>query len=367
VDIPWLSLSNSPWPISHGNVQRTGRSKFTGPQQGIIEWKFPNEGQSLRENNGSAVIGEDGTIYFTTSHYLYALNPNGLIKWKIYSDKFWSGSPMIGTGDIIYLGTGYDDNGCYYAIDNQGNIIWEFITQENLYSSSDALGLDGTIYFTGSKGTLYALNPDGSLKWQTNSTSGFNFGRTSIAMSPDGSILYIGGNDSTLNAVDVQTSKIIWKFFRGAIFNNTSSLVDSEGNIYLYAREQSNYKIISLNSAGKMRWKTKDDVLNQFNPTVDMHMDKDGFIYFCTNTRFGSLDYSGNLRWAVPFNGQSPYGAVLGDVNGIIYFGGDYLLAYNQNGKKKLECNLTHPLVNGAISDNNRLYLCAEPNFYCIK
>ncbi len=75
----------------------------------------------------------------------------------------------------------------------------------------------------------------------------------------------------------------------------------------------------------------------------------------------------GYLRWAVTFKGQSPTGAIVGDTNGLIYFGFDYLLVYDQNGNKKFECYLKMPLVIGAISNNNRLYVNAEPYFFCIK
>ena len=148
-DIPWPSLADSPWPIAHGNMQCTGRSKYQGPQQGIIEWQFPGEGQWLRENNGSAVIGEDGTIYFTTSHQLYALNPDGSTKWTFTSEDFMSGSPMVAAGDIIYLAIGSrnHDYGRYYAINSEGKVLWEYNVPEDLFSYGDAIGLDGTIYF----------------------------------------------------------------------------------------------------------------------------------------------------------------------------------------------------------------------------
>lgn len=351
-------------------MQCTGRSKYQGKQQGIIEWQFPGEGQWLRENNGSSVIGEDATIYFTTHHQLYALNPDGSIKWLFTSEGFVSGSPMVGAGDIIYLATGSrnHDDGSYYAFNNEGKVLWEYNVPEDLYSYSDAIGLDGTIYFAGSAGTLYALNPDGSLKWQTRGFNGFNnYGHTSMAMSPDGLNLYVMGLDSTLNAVDAQTGSVIWQYFKGDKFFYANHMVDCEGNVYLYVKENKKYVIVSLTSTGDLRWIFKSDLFVNSKPTSDLHMDKDGNIYFCTRKKFCSLDYDGNLRWAVSFEGQSPTGAIVGDRDGFIYFGWDYLLAYDQNGNQKFECYLKQPLVIGAISDNKRLFLNAEPYFYCIK
>jgi len=367
VDIPWPSLADSPWPIAHGNMQCTGRSRYQGPRQGAIEWKFPREGHYLKENNGSAVIGKDGTIYFTTSHVLFAVNPDGAEKWRFTTEQYMSGSPMVGAEDIIYVGTGKDDKGCYYAIDNEGNVIWEFQAQENLYSYADAIGLDGTIYFTGAEGTLYALNPNGSLKWQSKGMNGFSYGHYSIAMSHDGSVLYVIGSDNSLNAVDAQTSSITWRYFKGKNFYYANHMVDCEGDIYLYAAEGEKHVIVSLYPSGEERWKFQLDSLDSSEPTSDIHMDKDGNIYFCLGNNFASLDYHGNLRWAITFKGQSPTGAIVGDMDGYIYFGWDYLFAYNQKGNKQFEYNLKHVLVLGAISDNNRIYVCAEPYFYCVK
>lgn len=366
-DIPWPSLADSPWPITHGNMQCNGRSRFQGPHQGLIEWIFPGQNQYLMENNGSSVIGEDGAIYFTTSHEIYALNPDGSKKWKFTSDYFMSGSPMIGAEDIIYIGTGKEDKGCYYALDNKGNLIWEFHIQEDIYSYADAIGLDGTLYFTGSAGTLYALNPKGSLKWQSKGISGFSYGHYSMAMSPDGAVLYVNGLDNSLNAVDVQTASIIWQYFKGNNFYYANHMVDCEGNIYLYSAEDKNRFIVSLTPLGEERWKLQLDTIDNGEPTSDIHMDKDGNVYFCLDNNLVSLDYNGKLRWVVTFKGQSPTGAIVGDRDGYIYFGWDYLFSYDQNGKKQFECNIGYPIVLGAITGDNRLCFSAEPKFYCLK
>ncbi|MBU2444432.1 MAG: hypothetical protein KJ666_02510, partial [Bacteroidetes bacterium] len=39
-DIPWLSLADSPWPMHNADPQATGRSKYLGPMNGIIDWEF---------------------------------------------------------------------------------------------------------------------------------------------------------------------------------------------------------------------------------------------------------------------------------------------------------------------------------------
>jgi len=38
-DIPWSSLADTPWPMHHHDPQSTGRSNYSGPQNGIISKK----------------------------------------------------------------------------------------------------------------------------------------------------------------------------------------------------------------------------------------------------------------------------------------------------------------------------------------
>ena len=112
-------------------------------------------------------VGEDGTIYFSTGILihtsfgsLYAVNPDGTLKWKY---------DLENSSD--------DDN--IWTSDNNG--------------ASPAIGADGTIYLVDHRNVVYALNPDGTLKWKENFYNGINW--SSPAILPDGT-LYIGGNRS---------------------------------------------------------------------------------------------------------------------------------------------------------------------------
>ncbi|MFZ5517217.1 MAG: PQQ-binding-like beta-propeller repeat protein [Candidatus Zhuqueibacterota bacterium] len=379
VDIPWPSLADSPWPMAHGNVQCTGRSRFQGPRQGKVSWTFAEEG--MQEVNNSPVIGNDGTIYFTDWHHLYAINPDGTMKWKFTPGRNIETSPMVGQGNIIYLGTGnlvsepYYNTGCYYALNADGSIIWEFHTSAFITNYSDAIGLDGTIYFVDTQGTLYALNPGGTLKWSTRGKEGLKGGEyMSIAMSPDGSILYVFGEDSTLNAIDAQNSQLIWQYPIGYDIYS-SPLVDCEGNIYFFAREMNQNVICSAKPDGQLRWKFKGKEAVSLIAVSHLHIDKDGNIYFINSYQICSLDYDGNLRWAK----TSPYDfligpttPILGDCGGVVYitFGEMIILGLDQQGNKLFECQIPTPamgLYNGAISDDGYLYICSEAKLTCIR
>jgi outer membrane protein assembly factor BamB len=84
------------------------------------------------------------------------------------ADGIGSGaSPTIGPDGTIYVGA---NNSNFYAIAPDGHLEWLFEAQREIAGiwSTAALSADnGTLYFGGNKGGIYALNRiDGSLRWQ---------------------------------------------------------------------------------------------------------------------------------------------------------------------------------------------------------
>lgn len=374
VDIPWPSLANSPWPSPHGNVQCNGRSKYIGPREGIVAWTFTEE-RFVNETSG-VVIGSDSTIYFTAGkkanvmkRYLYALKPDGSLKWKKEIEGKFASTPIVGTGDIIYVPTYF---GPIYAFSSDGTLKWKYGT--SLYCShtfSSAIGLDGTIYFADVDGKIYAINADGTLKWTNeekinpNETLPYSY---SLAMSPDGTALYGAGLDATLNAFNAQTGTILWDYPTGRILWS-SPMVDATGNIYFIQFDSTAYHLCSLNNDGEFRWKSNQNL----NYRISFHIDKDGNIYaYSEDKRILSFDYEGNLRWSSAVLGDVWPSSIIGDSEGVIYFclSNKYVYALDHYGKILFECalpDISSGLFMGALSANGQLYLSGKYQFFCIK
>jgi len=134
-------------------------------------------------------ISIDGTIYF--GHYskkkLYAINPNGSVKWEAEIDTIF-GSPVIGSDGTIYV----NSNVYLFAIDNAGNEKWKLRLAKagswgsGSTSSSPAIGADGTIFVVSYPDyVLKAINPDGTVKWEY--PIGHGYIRSSPAIGSDGS------------------------------------------------------------------------------------------------------------------------------------------------------------------------------------
>jgi len=104
---------------------------------------------------------------------LYALNAsNGSYIWSFATGGEIDSSPTI-SGGLVYVGS--HDGKVYalnastgmvgYNLELHNNVVWSFTTGDMVMFSSPAVADDGTIYFGCDDQNLYALNPDGSLKW----------------------------------------------------------------------------------------------------------------------------------------------------------------------------------------------------------
>jgi outer membrane protein assembly factor BamB len=157
----------------------------------------------------SPTVDTDGTIYIAAEDFdtgfLYAVNSNGTRKWCYTvpgSYRVLRSSPAIAPDGTIYVGTKSGGPGTpaqLLAFYTDGTLKWAFdvpqVTQtaDDIYCSP-TVATDGTIYFGAETGSLYSVNPDGTLKWSLPLQGGNNW--SSPALLNDGT-LYIGSHQTT--------------------------------------------------------------------------------------------------------------------------------------------------------------------------
>src|SRR6266481_9741407 len=103
-------LATTVWPMVGHDVRHTGLSTVdTSANPGQLKWVYDmvdQQGTSPICLNGSPAIGADGTIYTGCDQFLYAVNPDGTLKWKFaLGDLIQSSSPAIGSDGTIYIGS----------------------------------------------------------------------------------------------------------------------------------------------------------------------------------------------------------------------------------------------------------------------
>ncbi|HHH80077.1 MAG TPA: hypothetical protein ENL13_04160, partial [Thermoplasmatales archaeon] len=87
--------------------------------------------------------------------YIYAINPDGALKWRYKTGKDVLSSPAIDKNGIIYVGS---MDGSFYALNPNGTLRWRYSIGDWI-NSSPAIDKDGTIYIASWDGYLYALEP----------------------------------------------------------------------------------------------------------------------------------------------------------------------------------------------------------------
>ncbi len=170
---------------------------------GKMKWKFKTDGPVP----SSPTIARDGTIYVvdigdtehtSDTHHappenLYAIDRNGRLKWKL--TKAWGFyAPAIGVDGTIYLGFRDDSLTAYlYAMTPDGKVKWKFSDPESgRVSWRPAISKDGTVFLSGDG--LWVVNPNGTLKWKYEHAAG------SPVLDTDGTVYATCGSNAELCA-----------------------------------------------------------------------------------------------------------------------------------------------------------------------
>lgn len=264
-------------------AQADGSLKWPGP--------FVTAGFIL----SSPAIGSDGTLYIgSQDKHLYAVAPNGALRWRFLTGDWVDASPVVAPDGTIYAGSW---DGKLYALTPTGSKKWEYATGAgNFIYSSPALGADGTIYFGAGDGNFYALRPDGSLKWSYPAGDWID---SSPAIGPDGT-LYFGSWDGALYALRDEGTHATeaWRFATGGPLL-ASPAVGREGAVYVGSNDGKFYAIDAI--TGAKRWDYAVEATLEGSPALG----PDGTIYFGDGGGYlHAVSPSGEPRWT--FNAGDP-------------------------------------------------------------
>jgi len=207
-------------------------------------YAFSFEGVSLWKDNlgvdgltysgwyAGPAISSDGTIYHPGNSTLYAINPDGSLRWSLYIDAIGSSTPTIGDNGIIYIPSGHGTgSNSLTAVNPNGTKAWSFTLQDMPYLSNPATGSDGTIYLGCDDSYLYAINSDGTLKWRYLMNSSMN--GSSFAIDANDNILtvsqFAGGPLVALNS----EGNLKWSVIPDYAFANQTPVIGTDGVIYI--------------------------------------------------------------------------------------------------------------------------------------
>jgi outer membrane protein assembly factor BamB len=304
------------------------------------------------EVRSTPAIASDNSIYLAVElrnpiNYnvmgdeLWHLSADGQLLWKHNINprgltmEVGLSSPAIGSDGTIYIA-----GDRLYAINPDGTLRWSvFDTFPEMFRNAPVIGTDGTLYFVYHNLPLTALNPeDGSVKWSC--TLGVNdHCLASPAIGPDGTI-YAATQPGLLYAVS-QNGQIKWTFdlasvgFSGIL--RSSPAADGEGSIYFGINTGNpSSAFFALNSDGTLKWKFEpsdlpDDVPStHFDIYSSPALGSDNTVYFgqefgrvySLNTADGSLNGMATTKSAITWSSpalDSKGTLYICDLSGRIY------------------------------------------------
>ena len=377
-----VGAQQSPWPMFRHDARHTGRTNFSGPATPSLHWTF----QANDAITASVSLGHNGTIYVGAGGYyggggdssLYAINPDGTLKWQFKTGLGNTGdqsagifsSAAIGDDGTIYVGS---LDGHMYAIEDSityGKLRWQTNPGNWPFYSSPVIGDSGIVYAGCLNFTLYAFNPNGDIRWYyptgwcifsspaivddviyvgskdhnlwafqdaspygnivwTHSVGVFYDGHLidcSPAIAEDGTI-YFGTDpygaagetpvpvDTVFFAVNPDGSRK-WSFVMGDGVES-SPAIGPDGTIYVGSYDSCVYAIEDAGTAGLLKWKFRTGGPVDASPTVDGN----GTIYIGSrDSTMYALRPDGSVKWSYLAEGGIESSVTI-DGNGYLYFG----------------------------------------------
>jgi outer membrane protein assembly factor BamB/predicted esterase len=216
---------------------------------GTLKWTFIVEETDTHRTSifGCPAIGADGTIYFGAFNGIfYGVKDAGdkakelwrhevkgepLSTAPTHYQEFW-GSAAIAKDGTIYVG---NNDYHVYAFNPDGSIKWKFKTGNEVYQSV-TIGGAGTIYIASEDRNIYALNPDGTLKWSWKpETGGIPF---TASVTEDETIVFGVSGQNRIFALDGNTGNLKWQCIlddrRGTDGACTDPVIGPDGTIYMF-------------------------------------------------------------------------------------------------------------------------------------
>lgn len=346
----------SPWPTYKGNNQRTGQSRYLGPQNANLKWKHETDIWAI---NSPSIDGA-GNVYLWSNEgselygNLISLDPNGDLNWKNWVGYYLEATPTFDTiGNIIvpgdevvwkydwkmgqYVNLGgsqgngglnpvlvtKDNNiffttnlGWVYTLDQNMQIKWKKRTGINIWGAPSE-DKNGNIYIgaagdpeAGAETSFYRLlsydpNKDleDNLRWQTDLAS--NEGQLSSPefLSPaiGDAAGYISAKNS-LYSFDLETGNINWTYSieegSGQKFYGGSPSLAADGTIYIVFTDG---YLRAIDPAGVEKWSYKIvkglffSLNNYYSSAITIGVD--GTIYVGGEGTFYALNSDGTEKW----------------------------------------------------------------------
>lgn len=322
----------------------------------------------------SPAVGDNSNIYVTSNGLkLYSYSPDGTQNWMFDLNKSGAvgnqeSSPAVDTDGTIYVGVGQgtgSTNAYLYAINPDGSQKWEYLigVGARVAYTSPVITADGNIAIgnRGSGGSLRVVDRNKNQQWSTTPSGGVGGG---LAADKSGNIY--SGSTGTYGFASSKDGKVSTNYLgSGYSANGTSPAIDENGNIYLGLNNGSIGTLVSCNDQGNKNWEfATTGSISQGGPAIGA----DGTIYIgSTGGKLYAVSKGGSQRWSY----TNPYDITCVpaiDSDGYIHITdeGGYYTILDASGTMKQQVKLGSKIWSSpVISDYGIIYITVEDGDAC--
>lgn len=225
-----------------------GGRVFVGSATGVLHVLDPSDGRTIwTKSLGGRIatpVVEGGRIYVltgddATNGVLYALAASdGRELWRRAVNANGHQSPLVGAGVVVI-----SSNRLYAFSAETGQPLWSY--GDELGVAYEAALVNGLVV-AADDGKLVALTLDGTEVWATQASGPLGF---RLRVSADEGVVYAGGFDGMLRAVNVRDGTIRWTTITyGEVF------APAVAAGLVYAQASTNYVFGIDQASGAIRW-----------------------------------------------------------------------------------------------------------------
>ncbi|HEY5176475.1 MAG TPA: PQQ-binding-like beta-propeller repeat protein [Terriglobales bacterium] len=280
---------------------------------GQIRWRFQADGDYIPNR---PAVGGDGTVYAQDVYgHLYAVDSTGGLKWIFNASGYGFGDVSVGQDGTIYVGSAPS----IFALTPNGTLKWQFNQNPAAFILlGPNVGPDGNIYAVGTQGMgVFSLTPQGSLRWSVPE----NYDRPPVTMQEivfgpaAQSRLYFHANNH-LRGIGLNGAPL-FTYADGldTLQGDPQPAVGPDGSVYTNLQSGNLGK---FDNNGNLLWHILD--LSNVMSTPDVG--PDGRIYDGQNLiNLYAINSNGTVQWQYTDNGIL-FGPVVSPLNDLLLIGG---------------------------------------------
>jgi len=271
------------WGMEGGDPGHTNQSSLLAPQTDVNKlWKVDLGANSFCQ----PAIGADGTIYVTNDlGQLIAVSPQGQKLWTFSGASSGATSPAIGNDGTIYFGTGeVGSNGggpsYAYAVNPNGSERWQ-VNVGNQLPCDPVIDPQGRIHFADYN--YYCLNPNGSV-----ARSSAVIAQSPPALLPNGNSVFVS---ATSYKCCNSSGNTVWTSSYG--YSLEAPIVAKNGDLYAACYNGAVWKIDPATGATLQTINTGLNAVQMLSIDDNAHR-----LYVSDDSYLRSFDLNGNMQWS---------------------------------------------------------------------